>query len=172
MRNHVQAGAATVRLVPDDAYPAAFAHIVRNARERVWCSIFLIELDPALDPELRVAMSMRELAAARWRGLDVRLLIGGSRTNLLIAEAAAVGLTFAHSLDIPALGFGVTGQRGSHVKLVVADDWVLTGSHNWSGGAFSRQVQDSVAVHSRDLAAYLANVIHGQWLRARQGAAS
>jgi phosphatidylserine/phosphatidylglycerophosphate/cardiolipin synthase-like enzyme len=49
------------------------------------------------------------------------------------------------------------------VKLVVADDHVLTGSHNWSGGAFEGQVQDSVMVTSPDLAAYLSAVFETQW---------
>jgi phosphatidylserine/phosphatidylglycerophosphate/cardiolipin synthase-like enzyme len=129
--------------------------------------VFLIELDTRFDPDLRVATLLRELAAAHWRGVDVRLVVGGSRTNLLIAEASAAAIQFARAMGIPSRGFGQTNQRGSHVKLIVADNWILTGSHNWSGGAFGEHVQDSVLVQSAALAAYMANVFFKQWLRAR-----
>ena len=159
-------GPAEIRLVPDASYLSELLRLFRDARERVWCSLFLVDLDPHVDAEVRVANLLRELALAHWRGIDVRLLIGGSRSNLDIAMAAATSFAVASRLRIPARGLGVLGKRGSHVKLVVADDWVLTGSHNWSFGAFTGQVQDSVAVRSADLAAYGANYILAQWRRA------
>jgi phosphatidylserine/phosphatidylglycerophosphate/cardiolipin synthase-like enzyme len=169
MLRHVRAGPAEVRLVHDDAYPRELRRLIREASERVWCSLFLIDVDPRLDRELEVAGVLRDLATARWRGVDVRLLIGGSRSNLEIAQAAATAFTIASRLRIPTRGLGERDLRGSHCKVVVADDWVLTGSHNWSVGAFSAQIQDSVAVHSRDLAAYCANAILEQWRRGDPG---
>jgi phosphatidylserine/phosphatidylglycerophosphate/cardiolipin synthase-like enzyme len=156
--------------VPDAAYLPELLRLIRDARERVWCSLFLADLDPQIDVELRVATLLRELATAHWRGIDVRLLLGGSRSNLAIAMATATAFAVASRLRIPSRGLGLLNTRDSHVKLVVADDWVLTGSHNWSLGAFTDQVQDSVAVHSKDLAAYGANYILAQWLRAEPAA--
>lgn len=166
MLSNVRVGAAEGRLVYDRDYAQELTRLIRLARERVWCSLFLIELDAQLDPQLRVPEVLRLLASARWRGVDVRLLIGGSRTNLLIAEASATAMKVAHKLRIPTRGLGHGNMRGSHVKLVVADDWVLTGSHNWSPGSFGDQVQDSVVINSRDLAAYLSNLFLAQWQRA------
>lgn len=168
MLSNVRVGAAEGRLVSDGAYPQELTRLIRLARERIWCSLFLVELNPQLDPQLRVPATLRQLAFAKWAGVDVRLLIGGSRSNLLIAEACATALTIARNLGIPARGLGNTDARGSHVKLVVADDWVLTGSHNWSPGAFGDQVQDSVVIRSRDLASYLSNVFLAQWRRSTQ----
>jgi phosphatidylserine/phosphatidylglycerophosphate/cardiolipin synthase-like enzyme len=162
----VGVGPAVARLVPDIAYREELGRLVMAARERVWCSIFLVELDPHADPELRVPSALRELASARWRGVDVRLLVGGSRSNLLIAEASAGAVALARQLGIPVRGLGRAGRRGSHVKLVIADDWVLTGSHNWSPGALGGQTQDSVAVRSAGLSAYLAGTFLDQWRRA------
>lgn len=166
MLSNVRVGAAEGRLVHDGDYAEELTRMIRLAHERVWCSLFLIELDTQLDPQLRVPEILRQLASARWRGVDVRLLIGGSRSNLLIAEASATATMIARQLGIPTRGLGHTGKRGSHVKLAVADDWVLSGSHNWSRGAFGGQVQDSVAIHSKDLAAYLSNLFLAQWQRA------
>jgi phosphatidylserine/phosphatidylglycerophosphate/cardiolipin synthase-like enzyme len=165
MLRHVRTGPAEIRLVRDDAYRRELHRIIRKATGRVWCSLFLIDLDPQFDRDLAVAEVLRDLATACWRGVDVRLLIGGSRSNLEIAQAAATAFTVASRLRIPTRGLGQSGVRGSHVKIVVADDWVLTGSHNWSIGAFTDHVQDSVAVRSPDLAAYCANLILWQWQR-------
>lgn len=154
-----------VRLVRDTDYGPEVLRLVRGARERCWCSLFIVDLHPGRDPELAVPGVLRELAVATWRGVDARLLLGGSRSNLAIAHAVTTTLMVARHLGIPSRGLA-RDQRGSHVKLVVADDWVLTGSHNWSPGSFGGETQDSVAVRSADLASGLAALFRGQWRRA------
>jgi phosphatidylserine/phosphatidylglycerophosphate/cardiolipin synthase-like enzyme len=165
MFKEVLTGQGAAVFVPDSAYPDQLIRLIDQARERIWCSVFIVEIDPLQDPDQKVAGILRRLAGACWRGVDVRLLIGGSRTNLQIAEVVAAAADVARQLGIPTRTFGAGDQRGSHVKLVVADDWALTGSHNWSGGAFSLHIQDSLAVQSPDLAAYLANLFLEQWRR-------
>lgn len=157
---------AEVSVVSDSDYAPVLRGLVDGARHRVWSSVFIVQLgsrsvagDPVLD-------ALRRLADARWRGVDVRLLVGGSRTNLRIAETVATSLEMARQLGVPARGLGRSGVRGSHTKLVVADDHVLTGSHNWSPGAFGGQVQDSLLVHSADLAAGACDLFVDQWRRA------
>jgi phosphatidylserine/phosphatidylglycerophosphate/cardiolipin synthase-like enzyme len=165
---------ASVRLVPDVEYLRVMQTLAASARELLWCSVFLIELTPMVDPDLLVPGVLRALASARWRGVDVRLLIGGSRTNLEIAEDAATALKVARRLGLPARWIQSSPVRGSHIKLVIADDYVLTGSHNWSPGAFGSETQDSVLAHSPDLAAYLGELFVKQWQRAgnKKGAAA
>ena len=168
MLNEVRTGPASVQLVPDDAYGPTLRRLIRRARERVWCSLFILEINPLRDPNRLIAAVLRDLAAARWRGVDTRLILSGSRTTLLIAEAVAGALRITRDLGIPARSFGQPGTRGSHMKLVVCDDMVLTGSHNWSPGALQNQVQDSVLVQSKNLAATLSIVFLEQWRRARE----
>jgi phosphatidylserine/phosphatidylglycerophosphate/cardiolipin synthase-like enzyme len=48
----------------------------------------------------------------------------------------------------------------------VIDNTVLIGSHNWSGGAFSDQNQESVAIRSAGLAEHVAAIFENQWQRA------
>jgi phosphatidylserine/phosphatidylglycerophosphate/cardiolipin synthase-like enzyme len=159
-------GAAEARLVRDGEYPGEVLRMVAGARERVWCSIFLVELDPTRDPGLAVPRLIAALASAGWRGVDARLLVGGSRTNLAIGETAVAAVAHARGLGIPARTLGRPGTRGSHAKVVVADDLVLTGSHNWSPGSFGGgQSQDSVLVRSSDLAAYACGLFLDGWRR-------
>jgi len=88
---------------------------------------------------------------------------------LEIAQTAFTAVRLARQHHVPARWLSrVGGTRGSHVKLVVADDNVLIGSHNWSGGAFSGQIQDSTVVTSAPLAARLASFFSSQWSRAKK----
>ena len=155
------------RLVPDASYPGELRALIQNAQRTCLCSIFLVDLSPLRDRALVVDAMLRDLADANWRGVDVRLLVGGSRENIEIAETADVARARALQLGIPCKWATSTPTRGSHAKFVVADDQVLTGSHNWSIGAFTNQTQDSVVVTSRDLAAYLAGLFERQWAAAK-----
>jgi len=154
------------QLIPDATYPDALLGLIANARHTCLCSIFLVDVSPLADREMRVDAILRELAAARWRGVDVRLLIGGSRDNINIAEASDVARARALQLGIDCRWATSTPIRGSHAKFVIIDDAVLTGSHNWTSGAFSGQTQDSVLVQSADLAASLALQFERQWAAA------
>ena len=153
-------------LVPDQAYEPVLRGLIDTALHRCLCSVFIVDASPVRDRLLRVDAVLRALAAAQWRGVDARLLVGGSRGNLDIAETADAARARARELGVPCRCAMSAPRRGTHVKLVIADDRVLTGSHNWSGGAFQDQVQDSVLVDSPDLSAYLTAVFEGQWRRA------
>jgi phosphatidylserine/phosphatidylglycerophosphate/cardiolipin synthase-like enzyme len=105
-----------------------------------------------------------DLEEAKWRGVDVRVLIGGSRSTFAIAEAAAIAHDHLSARAIPNRWLTSTkGERGSHAKTVVADESVLLGSHNWSPGAFHNQTQDSIRIVSPSLAEYFAERFERQW---------
>jgi phosphatidylserine/phosphatidylglycerophosphate/cardiolipin synthase-like enzyme len=155
---------ANVALVSDRKYAGVLLPMIWGARRCVWASIFMVDLAHA-EEKMRVLNLLHDLAAARWRGVDVRLLIGGSRDNLDMAEASAGALAMARRLGLPSRWLTSRAIRGSHAKYVIADDDVLLGSHNWSSSAFSGSTQDSVFVQSAELAAYLADAFAAQWLR-------
>ncbi len=161
---------AKVALVADAAYLDALLGLAARASQRLLCSIFIVDITPTLDRAHPVDTMLESLAAAAWRGADTRLLIGGSRDNISLAEAADAARSRARARSIPCRWLTSRAARGSHAKLVVADDSVLIGSHNWSPGALSgnHQTQDSVLVASRDLAALSATRFEAQWLRAEE----
>lgn len=155
---------ARVALVSDRRYERVLASLIRRARRRAWASIFMIDVTSP-DARLRVLNVLHDLADAQWRGVDVRVLIGGSRTNLEMAERSATALAVARRLGLPARWLTSRPARGSHAKYIIADDAVLLGSHNWSLSAFAQSTQDSVIVRSVELAAYLGDAFAAQWAR-------
>lgn len=155
--------------VSDGAYASVVVELLRATRRSALCSLFIVDHALARDPMLRVDGVLVELAAARWRGVDARLLIGGSRTNHMIGRATLLAHARARELGIPCRLAAAGKAENTHAKLVVADDWVLTGSHNWAAGIFGDQTQDSVLLRGAALAASLGEYFERSWDAAPEG---
>lgn len=152
--------------VTDDEYPTVLLDLIRSVKRRCLCSVFII--DPVGEHPVFGSL-LDALEELLWLGADVRIVIGGSRENYAIAERSASARAIFADRGIPCRWLAAKPERrGSHAKLVVADDHVLLGSHNWSPGAFAGQIQDSIRVESPALAAYLAGFVNEQWLRAKE----
>lgn len=158
---------AKTALVSDESYfKAAIATIERSVHHCL-AMVFIVDPDPINDDKLRVDALLRELAAAAWRGVDARLIIGGSRDNRDILDGCLLARSRANALGVPARLLAATEQRSVHTKMLVADERVLLGSHNWSPGALGGQRQDSVLVEDGTLSALLASRFEQQWVYAK-----
>jgi len=165
--------AGTARLVADAELLPVATRIIGAANRAVHASYFIVDVSPYRGPALLVNALLYELEAAHWRGVDVRVLLGGSRQNPDILEACIGGALRLTALGVPVrLLTSREISRTTHVKLTIADDWVLTGSHNLSGGALSSETQDSLLVASAPLAAYLDSRFESQWQRAEAPASA
>lgn len=160
--------APQVALVSDRRYPKVLSGMIDRAQERVWASLFMVDLAVAADRGHVVLGILNDLAATRWRGVDVRLIVSGSRDNLAIAEATATSVAISRKMGIPTKWLCSRARRGSHAKFVIADNEVLLGSHNWAPEAFNTARQDSAWFESPSLAAYLCSLFAAQWLRPQE----
>jgi phosphatidylserine/phosphatidylglycerophosphate/cardiolipin synthase-like enzyme len=165
---------ARVALVADGDYGVTLLALADSAARRLLCSLFIVDVSPTANQRVDVDGFLARLVDAAWRGADTRLLIGGSRDNIALIEAAEAARARARAVGLPCRWLTSRNVRGSHAKIVVADDLVLTGSHNWSAGAVAgtTQTQDSVLVASRELAALQASRFEEQWLRAEDSRAA
>ncbi len=154
------------RLVFDDNYYQLIKSLIRQSQKSCLVSMFIIDLKSgSIDPEMKVYQLLKLLKEAHWRGVEVKVLIGGSRDNLLIAESAEAARFVYLQSQIECRWLTCIDVRGSHIKMIVSDDFVLAGSHNWSTGAFTNQVQDSIIVKSAALSAYCQAIFYRQWKR-------
>jgi phosphatidylserine/phosphatidylglycerophosphate/cardiolipin synthase-like enzyme len=156
--------------VSDGNYYPAVLGLLRASTHRCCCSLFIVDHFLEGDPAARVDTVLTELASAHWRGIEVRLLIGGSRTNARIEKASLMADARARQLGIETRLASARKGLSSHVKLVIADDWVLTGSHNWSRAMFGAETQDSVLLRQPAVAASLGAYFDHQWAKAGTGA--
>ncbi|MEL6338782.1 MAG: phospholipase D-like domain-containing protein [Myxococcota bacterium] len=154
---------ANAAWIHDDDYPKTLRGLVRSCAHRCWCMIFIVDVNSLEDPEFLVDTALNDLADANWRGVDVRLLIGGSRSNANIRDMTLVARARAQSLGVDTRLVAAREQRSNHCKTVIVDSHVLLGSHNWSPGAFSNQTQDSVWIQHDGLAAWYLHRFEAFW---------
>lgn len=159
--------AARAALVPDDVYRTVAASLVNGAAGHCLASLFIVDPNPLEDSDLVVDALLHDMAGAAWRGADSRLLIGGSRDNARIRDACLLARARAQELGLPARLLAATDHRSDHAKIVVADDAVLLGSHNWSPGALTDQTQDSVLIRDAALAGWFTTRFEALWAVAR-----
>jgi phosphatidylserine/phosphatidylglycerophosphate/cardiolipin synthase-like enzyme len=158
---------ARARLVVDAEFGPVLGTIVRAARQAVLCSYFIVDVSPYRGPAYLVDELLGELESALWRGVDVRILLGGSRDNPDILETCMGAGLRLRQRGIPfRLITARAVEQTSHAKFTVADDVALVGSHNVSGNSLTCETQDSVAVQSAALAAYLRGEFERQWIAA------
>lgn len=154
---------ATARIIADAAYYSCALKLIRSCRHQCFSSMFIIDHALGTDRMLQIDTLLVELASAHWRGVETHLLIGGSRTNSRIRGSALLAQSRARELGINTRLASAVKNSPSHVKLLIADDWVLTGSHNWSRSMFGGQIQDSVLIQSITLAETLRGYFELQW---------
>lgn len=169
IRHKLGVADARAALVSDEQYGVAVRDLVRGCVHRCLASLFIVDPTPANDGDLVVDALLHDLAGAQWRGADVRLLIGGSRENGRIRDATLLGRARAQQLGVEARLLAARDQRSDHTKVVVVDDTVLVGSHNWSAGALTGQTQDSVLIQDRNLAAYFTHRFESRWRNGLEG---
>jgi phosphatidylserine/phosphatidylglycerophosphate/cardiolipin synthase-like enzyme len=156
-------GSTSVALRSDGTYYSTLRCLIERSTTTLLASVFIVDTNPHHDPDAKVLQVIRALECAAWRGVEVRLLIGGSATHLAIAESCFIARQVAVSHGIGCRLLAGEQRSGSHAKLVIADDFILSGSHNWSNHAFSSEIQDSVLIESVPLAAYLRSYFDSQW---------
>ena len=154
------------RMVPDGEYHTTVIRLLRSSVGRCHCSVFILDHDLRKDIEFRVDGVLVELASAAWRGVDTKLLIGGSRRNREIRGAAMLAWARARELGIDTRLAAASKNNESHAKLVITDRHVLLGSHNWSRGMFGAETQDSVLLEGPALAAALDTYFANTWMKA------
>ncbi len=154
--------------VSDAQYKEVVHSVIRESVHYCFCMLFIVDPDPITDAALEVDSILRELAEAAWRGTDARLLIGGSRTNGRILDSTLLARKRAQQLGIPCRLSAAREQRSNHSKLVASDKYCLLGSHNWSSGALTSQLQDSVLINDEALAAYFASRFIDHWHSAKE----
>ncbi len=76
------------RLVSDQGYSGVTRQLLSATEIRALYNVFIVDIMPDSTSANPVMEIVQDLEAAAWRGVDARLLIGGSRTNIEIAKAS------------------------------------------------------------------------------------
>jgi phosphatidylserine/phosphatidylglycerophosphate/cardiolipin synthase-like enzyme len=134
-----------------------------TARSQIWASIFIVDARIYRDPKLSIRTAIERLAYARWRNVDVRILVGTSDTpEIYIANLTSALYMQQKGLDVRF--FRSPHKHSLHSKYVVIDrNAAIVGSHNWTHNAFHSSTEDSIAINSPDLAISLVKEFEVNW---------
>jgi phosphatidylserine/phosphatidylglycerophosphate/cardiolipin synthase-like enzyme len=134
---------------------------IREAKKSIFVVMFLTcaveENGPTLIKDL-----LDELAYARWRGVDVRVILGTS-TSISIEVANSIVYKYLKDNFVPAKYFRDPAET-VHSKYILFDAEVtILGSHNWTFNAMTFNHETSIAIHSKDVACRLTNEFERIW---------
>jgi phosphatidylserine/phosphatidylglycerophosphate/cardiolipin synthase-like enzyme len=140
----------TVIPLQDRYYYDFLKHAIESAQYRIWASIFIINITREHDYRLEVRDLLKLLSYKRTLGLDVKVIIGESQTPG-IREANEIAESFLQAKRVPVKKYQGS-KKSTHSKYVILDDdLIVLGSHNWTQNAFSKSEEDSVAIYSKNL---------------------
>jgi phosphatidylserine/phosphatidylglycerophosphate/cardiolipin synthase-like enzyme len=143
---------------------------IDSAAVRVWAVVFHIDVRLHNDPDFHVRRFLKRLAVARWRNVDVRIVVSGATAEDIHVGNHTSALYLA-SLGIETRFFTSRFQTSTHSKTVVVDDRLaIIGSHNWSHRAFRESLETSMAIESGDVVETLAGDFESVWESSAEGA--
>jgi phosphatidylserine/phosphatidylglycerophosphate/cardiolipin synthase-like enzyme len=148
-------------LLSDQDYYIYLLDKIDHAQKYIYASVFIINI--LEDKEKKIRILLDKLKYAKWRGVDVKLIIGHSQKNLLIDLYDR--MCFEYLKDAVPIKYARPDDDYSlHSKYVVIDDKIsIAGSHNWEHKAFFENKEDSVATFSRDVALEFKHEFNKLW---------
>lgn len=147
----------------NEQYLPYLLQTIAAASRRLWASVFIVDARLHEDTQLSVRKVIDALAYARWRGLDVRVILGVSSVKEIYVANLTSALFMAEQ-QIPVRLFHSMEQSSTHNKYLMADDQTLiVGSHNWTHHAFHHHINGSLVIQSRDIVAQVGRQFLHEW---------
>ncbi len=156
-------GADDLTLLPDAEYGRYVLAAVRSARCSIDFTQFVANAHPADDDDGDIRFVGHALANAAWRGVQVR----GVLAQVALAETGFDGnypfARFLSSRGVRIRTYRPT-NRSLHAKLLLIDDeMMIVGGHNWTPQAFHTNHELSIALHSHDLVSHGSMIFERYW---------
>jgi len=132
---------------------AELTEAIQAAEERIYILIYSFTLDELA----RVLIDKHE------QGIDVRVIMD----RVQASSKSAVTETLSQA-GIPLLI--KTGSKGGymHIKVLIADDVILTGSYNWSANATYRSDENFLVIRNKDVVKAHLRKFERLWTSERQ----
>lgn len=134
---------------------------IREAKKSVHVIMYLASYYPKY-PDSPSNVILKELIAAKKRGLEVEIILNRSESEYLehaTKENLAAGAYLAENGISPYLD---SKDKTTHCKLMVVDNrFVLIGSANWTYSAITKNNEASVLIESEELAVYYIKYFEG-----------
>ena len=159
-KTKIPAQSGAVRVLADAAYGDTLAALIKNAGQRIDLAMFLFKTSSARDN--RPAGLVRDLVAARQRGVAVRVILESSSHDPALNQANQETAQALKKGGVTV--FFDSPDRTTHAKLAVIDRrYCLVGSHNLTQSALKYNHEFSLLLDNPALAeeilAYMETIL-------------
>ncbi len=143
-----------------DRYEALTAWAINHSADSVKVSMFLLNLDPRQDHDLRVRRLVRALCDAAWRQVRVQVLVGVPDGRHQLRSNAVSSLFLGNrGIDVRHLR-----SRSHHLKFLVVDSKrSIVGSHNWTPSALQSNLEASVLIDDPAASRQISGIFDALW---------
>lgn len=159
--------AAAPELLVGRAYEERLIERIDAARTSIEVLMYLVNLPPENRPTQAVPGLVARLAAARARGVAIRVVLDTAQPERDAEAAAEPSPNLAAARALAAAGIAVRWDeptRTTHAKALVIDGrWCFVGSANWTGGGLRANRDATVLLESADLARQFAAEFERAW---------
>ncbi|MEM1740769.1 MAG: phospholipase D-like domain-containing protein [Desulfurococcaceae archaeon] len=146
-----------LEFLPDRDYYSKLLELLNNTNRSVYIIMYVVKYDPkeTQDP---VNVILRKLVELHLRGVNVKIIIDDETLN---NYPETIEYLLANNIPVK---LDESKNKLTHTKMVVIDEEiVLIGIHNWTESALSYNHETSLLVQSRDLAKQVINYFNSIW---------
>ncbi|MFX1481496.1 MAG: phosphatidylserine/phosphatidylglycerophosphate/cardiolipin synthase family protein [Promethearchaeota archaeon] len=135
------------------------------AKKNIWIGMFIISPMVSHDKERKILKLLRLLIESSWNNIDVRVIIGTSISKD-IQIANEVAMQYIDKFNVPIRRYKGDRRGSFHSKYIIIDnELVILGSHNWTPFAISNNIEDSVAIYSSEINQIMKTEFISLWER-------
>ncbi len=148
-------GEETLLVLNNRDYYGRVHSAIQHAKKSIHIAMYVMKYYP--DEASSVNLLLEDLAEARSRGVDVRVVLEGSET---VIDSSAVNYLEENGVSVSLDPTGVT----THAKLIVLDgETVVVGSTNWSNSALRSNNETNMEVKDPATAKLYEDYFQSLW---------
>ena len=153
---------ATGEIILGSQYPYIVENLILGAKESISVMLFYISYNPKIKKS-KVNNLVNLLIKAKQKGLKVKVILDkdkeGEVYNSRTINLPTVNLLKNNKIEVHFDNV----ETANHSKIVVIDNnTVVIGSHNWTLGSFFNYDDTSIKINSVELGKYYSNYIDSQ----------
>jgi phosphatidylserine/phosphatidylglycerophosphate/cardiolipin synthase-like enzyme len=149
----------TIQILQNTSYYDVVFNTILDAKNCIAINMFSFNMSDDLDHGRLVRQMVKLLCKKKMEGVDVKIIFGNSYKSSpfvpfqMLDVSNEIAYTICNSFGIEVAFFNHYAQKSSHSKYVIVDEeFVFIGSHNFSPRAFGIGSDDSVCLQDSELA--------------------
>ena len=145
-------------------YREAIRYCLLGAKKVIRSSLFAIDIRPESDLNGDVVSILRSLSLCSRRGISTSVILDSARAGTLSVMINRPPELYLSLRGVPVRFWDSRNEkRTQHSKIVVIDDYVFIGNHNWTHNSFNNNEEASVLLKGSAISTLALETFDEQW---------